>query len=209
MTNINLIQRLQKRFDTQIKDSGYSLNLHPENSGIMHDPNWNHFGFKHASVLIILFPIRDSLHFFLTKRTEHVEHHKGQISLPGGSREQGETVQQTAIRESHEELGIQIPEHSIMGALTPFNIAVSKFRVFPFFAFTSGIPQLNPDSREVEKVLTPSIHSLLDDSNFDTEIRRYNKQEYLAPFFNLPEGKIWGATAYILSEFKAILKEIS
>ena len=72
--------------------------------------------------------------FFLTKRTNNVEHHKGQISLPGGMLEKGESHKEAAIRETFEELGVQSRDINIIGPLTPLYIPISNFKIFPLLA---------------------------------------------------------------------------
>ena len=162
---------------------------------------------KPAAVLIVLFPKDKSLHFFLTKRTDNVEHHKSQISLPGGAKETGESIQDTALRETTEELGVQLESDAIIGKLTPFSIPVSGYRVHPFIAWCDFIPKVKPDPSEVDRVLILPLNSLLDNSIYRTEKRQYNGTNYNAPYFQFPEGKVWGATAMILSEFKYILRD--
>ena len=162
---------------------------------------------KPAAVLIILFPKDQSLHFYLTKRTDKVEHHKNQISLPGGAKETGESIQDTALRETTEELGIRLDSDAIIGKLTPFSIPVSGYRVHPFIAWCDFIPKVKPDPAEVEQVLILALNSLLDNSIYHTEKRQYNGTNYNAPYFQFPEGKVWGATAMILSELKYILRD--
>ena len=162
---------------------------------------------KPAAVLIVLFPKDQSLHFYLTKRTDKVEHHKSQISLPGGAKETGESLQDTALRETTEELGIQLDSDAIIGKLSPFAIPVSGYRVHPFIAWCDFIPKVKPDPTEVEQVLILALNSLLDNSIYHTEKRQYNGTNYNAPYFQFPEGKVWGATAMILSELKYILRD--
>lgn len=207
MPNIHLIDQLTKRLTNPLPGHGF----HPahkfiKSNGTLPVSREKSF-FKPAAVLILLFPKDQFIHFFLTKRTDIVEHHKNQISLPGGAKENGESIQDTALRETFEELGVELDSDAIIGKLTPFNIPVSGFRVHPFIAWCDFIPNIKQDPSEVEQVLIPSIYSLLNDSNNYTESRQYNGTNYSAPYFQFPEGKVWGATAMILSELKCILKE--
>ena len=87
-----------------------------------------------AGVLILLFPRNDGWHFFLTKRTDRVDHHKGQISLPGGVVQDGESLMEAALRETHEEIGVASTLVTVIGSLTSFNIPVSGFEIFPFIS---------------------------------------------------------------------------
>ena len=93
-----------------------------------------------AAVLILLFPFEDEIQFFLTKRTEDVEHHKGQISLPGGIRENNESLHETALRETKEEVGIDSTKIIISGSLTPFFIPVTGYIVHPFIGWCKEKP---------------------------------------------------------------------
>ncbi len=91
---------------------------------------------REAGVLLLLYLTNEGLHFVLTRRTDTVATHKGQISLPGGMREPGETLEETAVRETGEELGIHPARIRILGApLTSLFIPVSGFWVTPFVGF--------------------------------------------------------------------------
>ena len=84
---------------------------------------------KLAAVAIILFEEDSKLKFFLTRRTSNVDHHKGQISLPGGAQDKGESFQETSLRESQEEIGIDI-DLELIGQLTSLYAPVSGFLIF-------------------------------------------------------------------------------
>ena len=165
--------------------------------------------FTPAAVLILLYPIEDKWHFFLTKRTDNVEHHKGQISLPGGMLEKGESHKEAAIRETFEELGVQSRDINIIGPLTPLYIPISNFKIFPFVGWLKSAPKLNIQSREVSKVFSPSIYSLTDPKTKKIKDSILLGQKVQIPFFNLKNEVVWGATSMILSEFKKILKGIT
>ena len=165
--------------------------------------------FTPAAVLILLYPIEDKWHFFLTKRTDNVEHHKGQISLPGGMLEKGESHKEAAIRETFEELGVQSRDINIIGPLTPLYIPISNFKIFPFVGWLKSAPKLNIQSKEVSKVFSPSIYSLKDPKTKKIKDSILLGQKVQIPFFNLKNEIVWGATSMILSEFKKILKGIT
>ena len=159
-----------------------------------------------AAVLILLYPLGNNWYFYLTKRTKTVEHHKGQVSLPGGMLEKGESSQRAAIRETYEELGIKPQGINIIGALTPFYIPVSGFNVFPFVGWIAKCPKLEIQSKEVSKVFTPSVSSLMSPQNKKIKRSTMLGQKIEIPFFDLKNEMVWGATSMILSEFKSILK---
>lgn len=159
--------------------------------------------------MILLYPGQDDLHFFLTRRTDTVETHKGQIALPGGSQEPGETLQETAMRETSEELGIALDcIHVLDGPLTPVYIPVSGFRATPFVAFTPVRPNVIAEPGEVVEIIETPLEQLLDERNCreeEWEIRGYPAR---VPFFALNGHKVWGATAMILGEFREMLKQV-
>ena len=207
MAYSHLIDQLKKKLADRLPGHG----SHPSQKGMYTNGIMTIFqkktNLKPAAVLIVLFPKDQFLHFYLTKRTDKVEHHKSQISLPGGAKETGESLQDTALRETTEELGIQLDSDAIIGKLSPFAIPVSGYRVHPFIAWCDFIPKVKPNPTEVDQVLILALSSLLDNSNFNTEKRQYNGTNYNAPYFQFSEGKVWGATAMILSELKYILRD--
>ena len=166
-----------------------------------------------ASVLLLLFMKDQEFHFVLTKRTSHSpdDKHKGQISFPGGSKDHtDENLQQTAIRETFEEIGIEKDQIEIIGSLTDLYIPVSNFLVKPFIGFTRTIDQYIPQPSEVEDVLEVPLAMLLDDKLIkNTDISLHNGLLLKnVPYFDFFGHVVWGATAMILSEFKEVVKKI-
>lgn len=159
-------------------------------------------------MLVLLYPDRDELHFFLTRRTESVGTHKGQISLPGGAREEGESLDETAKRETVEELGLDPSDLEMLGApLTPLFIPASEFWVTPYVAYYRGVPELRVAQEEVGELISVPLTLLLDDSLLFEEVREIRGISVLVPYFEIQSHKVWGATAMILSEFAAMLKQ--
>ena len=162
-----------------------------------------------AAVLILLFPFEDEIQFFLTKRTEDVEHHKGQISLPGGIRENDESLNETALRETKEEVGIDSTKIIISGSLTPFFIPVTGYIVHPFIGWCKEKPSTKIHDVEVNQLFSVSITELMDEKILQTEQWNIRGYDAIVPYYNFGKCKVWGATAAILSEFKSILEDIS
>ena len=162
-----------------------------------------------AAVLILLFPFEDEIQFFLTKRTEDVEHHKGQISLPGGIRENDESLNETALRETKEEVGIDSTKIIISGSLTPFFIPVTGYIVNPFIGWCKEKPSTKIHDVEVNQLFSVSITELMDEKILQTEQWNIRGYDAIVPYYNFGKCKVWGATAAILSEFKSILEDIS
>ena len=162
-----------------------------------------------AAVLILLYPDKNQWHFFLTKRTKTVEHHKGQISLPGGMLEEGESTKEAAVRETFEEIGIESKRINIIGSLTPLHIPISGFKIFPFVGWIKEKPKLKIQSNEVSKVLSPTIENLLDKGTRREKYSLILGKKVKIPFFDLDNEMVWGATSMILSEFRSVLKGAS
>ncbi|MGB8645452.1 MAG: CoA pyrophosphatase [Anaerolineae bacterium] len=162
---------------------------------------------REAGVLLLLYLTVQDLHFVLTRRTDTVATHKGQISLPGGMREPGETLEGTAVRETGEELGVDPTHIQLLGApLTPLFIPVSGFWVTPFVGFCQDEPTFYAAPAEVIEVLQPSVEVLLDDALVQHEQWEIRGERVQVPFFNIQGHKVWGATAMMLSEFSAMLR---
>jgi 8-oxo-dGTP pyrophosphatase MutT (NUDIX family) len=155
-----------------------------------------------AGVLILLYPHEGRLHFALTKRTETVATHKGQISLPGGAQEVGETPGEAALREACEEIGV-CEGVELIGALTPLYVIVSDFEIHPFIGYLPERPVFYPDPREVEAVLEMPLDDLINDSIKETERWSLQGMELDVTFYRLGEHPVWGATAIILSEMES------
>jgi 8-oxo-dGTP pyrophosphatase MutT (NUDIX family) len=159
---------------------------------------------KVASVLILLYPGADGLTLTLTRRTDTVENHRGQISLPGGAQENDEDLAQTALREAYEEVGIDPASVELLGKLTPLYIPVSGFRVHPFVGYSPHRPTFRSDPIEVAEVIEVPLALLLDPHTERTEVWDWRGQLVPVPFFQVGPYQIWGATAMILAEFLAV-----
>ena len=162
-----------------------------------------------SAVLLLLFPHADDTHFFLTKRTQEVEHHKGQISLPGGRWEPGERLYETALRETREEIGIDPETVTLLGPLTPLFVPVTGYLIHPFIGAVPQNPPVTPHAREVDILFSVSVRDLIDDQNQRFAVRQINGINVKVPYFQLGSYQVWGATSMILAEFKTILEKIS
>jgi 8-oxo-dGTP pyrophosphatase MutT (NUDIX family) len=161
---------------------------------------------RKAGVLLILYPIHGALHLALTVRTSGLEHHSGQVSLPGGGWEEGDgSLQETALRETREEIGIAIEGLEILGLLTPLYVPPSNNLVHPFVACASRRPAFHPDPKEVAELLDVPLHLLLDPATRREEDWLWRGAPLRVPFYAVGEHKVWGATAIMLAEFLALL----
>jgi len=160
-----------------------------------------------AAVLILLYPNGADLAFPLTLRTFHVAYHKGQVSLPGGACEPGESPVEAALRETEEELGPLGGPVEILGSLTPLFVPPSGFMVHPVVGYLPRRPTFRPAPIEVAEVLEAPLSWLLDPRYQDEEEREVEGVRWRIPVFRLGSHGIWGATAMILAEFRAVVRE--
>lgn len=167
---------------------------------------------KLGGVLVLLYPPlngSEELNFVLTKRADTVADHKGQISLPGGAKEPGETLEEAALREAQEELNVDTNAIQPIGRLATLYIFPSDFEVHPTVAYTPGRPAFKPNPTEVAEVLEMPLNALLEDQTKVEERWTIRDIEMDVPFYHLNGHAIWGATAMMLSEFEQRLKQVT
>ena len=162
---------------------------------------------KLAAVAIILFQEDKKLKFFLTRRTSNVDHHKGEISLPGGAQDKGESFKDTSLRESEEEIGINI-SLELIGKLTPVYAPVSGFLIHPYVWYSKDKPSTTINENEVESIHDIDLDELQDDTTLSTKSIKVKGLSVDVPSFHFDSCISWGATAMILSEFKDTLVEL-
>ena len=161
---------------------------------------------RHAAGLLLVFPTTDNAaHILLTVRADTLGRHGGQVSLPGGVVDAGETFEQTALREAREEVGLSTSLVRVLGALTPLDIPVSGFRLHPIVGVSERRPQLTPAAREVARILEPAIDSLMAPDCVVHTRRARDGVAMTVPGFHLEGVEIWGATAMVLAEFLSLL----
>lgn len=154
---------------------------------------------KHSSVLLLLFVEDGELKACLIKRPEHMKHHAGQIALPGGRIEKGETALETALRETWEEIGITSDQVEILGSLSVLYVQVSKFQIHPFVGWLHKKPEFIINKNEVEKTISFPLN-LIKNSFDEVELNTVSGT-LKVPCIQFEREIIWGATAMILSEF--------
>jgi 8-oxo-dGTP pyrophosphatase MutT (NUDIX family) len=153
-----------------------------------------------AAVLVLFYPSGQETCLAFIKRNAYDGPHSAQVSFPGGSRElQDRSLEETALRETREELGIR-EKIEILGALTPLHIPVSNYLVHPFVGLMGQAPVFRPDPAEVQYVIEATLTGLQDPLQRGSarEIRQGVSME--VPYYMVGKEKIWGATAMMLSE---------
>jgi 8-oxo-dGTP pyrophosphatase MutT (NUDIX family) len=167
------------------------------------EPAGSREGLRRAGVLVPLF-VRDAmLWVLLTRRTESVEHHRGQISFPGGGEEDGdEDLYAAALRETDEELAISTDDVIFLGPLSPI-VTVTNFYVEPFVAAVPQPYQWRAAEAEIAEVIEAPLAELMDPAIL--EQKPMPGREGTILFYHFGSHVIWGATARILSELLAAL----
>jgi 8-oxo-dGTP pyrophosphatase MutT (NUDIX family) len=177
------------------------------------DPRRVPAGLRQAAALVLLYPHAESAHLPLTVRGDALRHHTGQVSLPGGAVDEGESIEVAALREAAEEVGIAPAAVEIVGRLTPLPIPVSGFLLHPVVGVAFERPVFEPAVDEVARLLEVPVARLRDPATIDWESRTFVRGgEPVAvdvPFFALDGEKVWGATAMVLAELIAALEEPS
>lgn len=166
--------------------------------------------YRESAVSIVLIDGMKSKEIILIQRPTYEGSHSGQISFPGGKHEHEDpSLFHTAIRETREEIGIELTKDHLVGELTPVFIPVSRFHVQPYLFYLSEEPRFVPDNREVAEVFTITLEELFDpttrstmeyDDGHGTIIREI-------PCFQIRDRQIWGATALMLNEIHVLFTE--
>ncbi|MGZ5467699.1 MAG: NUDIX hydrolase [Candidatus Aminicenantales bacterium] len=161
---------------------------------------------RKAGVLVLL-SIKDGrLSVLLTRRTERVLHHRGQISFPGGEQHSGESLEATALRETIEEMGLDLTAVRVLGRLTPLFIPPSNYCIYPTVAFIPSPLVFHVQPEEVEEVIEVPVDHLADPANVRRETWHYGGRDIEVPFYAFEAHKIWGATAMVLAELLALFR---
>jgi 8-oxo-dGTP pyrophosphatase MutT (NUDIX family) len=163
---------------------------------------------RDAAGLVLLFPIEDGVHLLLTVRSSRLPSHAGQVSLPGGAVEAGESVEQAALRETYEETGVDPSLVRILGRLTPLHIPVSGFVLHPVVGVADARPTYRLADSEVERLVEPRLDELFDPSCVKRQSTMWDGVARDVPYFALDGLVVWGATAMVLAEFVEVASRL-
>ena len=160
---------------------------------------------RHAGVLALFYPKNSDWHIVLIERaSSHADdRHSGQVGFPGGKyEEEDQTLDNTALREAEEEVGVDSSQVELLGKLTDLYIPVSNFLVSPYVGFTTQTPQFQPQLSEVRAVLEVPFERLAHpDTRQKTDLSlSQNIILRNVPYFDVQGKIVWGATAMMLNE---------
>ena len=160
-----------------------------------------------AAALLLVYPMESGPGIPLTVRARGLARHAGQISLPGGAADTGETLAEAALREASEEIGVDPSTVRVLGELTPVHVVVSGFTLHPVVGVTETRPSFIAAPGEVEEILEVSIEDLRDASRIRQGVRIREGVAFEYTYFDLLGHQVWGATAMILGEFICLLQD--
>jgi 8-oxo-dGTP pyrophosphatase MutT (NUDIX family) len=176
------------------------------------DPATAADAFLPAAALLLLYHIEGDWHVPLTLRGASLRHHGGQVSLPGGRLDPGETAEQTALREAFEEIGVIPANVDVLGRLTAVPIAVSGHLLQPVVGYAPHRPAFVVGEHEVERIIEVPVTRLRAPDAIGWEVRPRSLvplESMDVPFFDVAGVRVWGATAMVLAELLAVLDSLN
>ena len=167
-----------------------------------------------SAVLACLFEEDNETHLILTRRAAHLRHHRLEVSLPGGRCELGEAPVDTALREAHEEIGLNPESVTPLGFLSPIYTLASSSAIWPVVGVVGARPSFSVDPSEVDRVFTVTLSHLLEPDNFreqrwwrQTSRRTDSDGAFRVHFYRVPGDLVWGATARIVTELLTLVTD--
>jgi 8-oxo-dGTP pyrophosphatase MutT (NUDIX family) len=170
-----------------------------------------------SAVLAALFEEAGEAHIVLTRRSFAMRVHSGEIALPGGRSHEGETAVETALREAHEEVGLEPVAVTPIAWLNPIAAFGSSSAIWPIVGFLEGRPELTIDPSEVDRVFTVALSDLVAEGAFIEERWRRSDHRPGADddgyhplyFFKVPGDLVWGVTARVLAELLSLVTGVA
>jgi 8-oxo-dGTP pyrophosphatase MutT (NUDIX family) len=151
-----------------------------------------------SAVLVGLFESTSGVEAILTRRSQNLTNHRGEISFPGGRLDAGESVLQAALRETHEEIGLNPEDVEVVGELNSMATVVSNSHIVPIVGRYRTQPKLHAANSEVDRAFSVPLLELTRQDTYRQEHWVFSDREFQINFFYLDDETIWGATARIL-----------
>lgn len=209
MTHGDLIYRLLRERETGICSDEEIARVLSENtpSGHVRGLLLPERTYTPAAVLIPLINRPGGITVLLTQRTDHLAHHPGQISFPGGRIEDNDenTPQKTALRETEEEIGLSANNVKIIGRLDDF-YTVTDYHIVPVIGWIEPPLDLTPEPFEVADIFEIPLSFLLDERNYRKDVMNWRGNKRWFHAIQYQDHYIWGATAGMLVNLRDVLK---
>lgn len=168
---------------------------------------------KVSAVLALLAPGEFGAEVLLTRRSTKLSNHQGEISFPGGRVDEGESIVDAALRETHEEVGVHPQLVTVHSELSPLSTFVSRSYIVPVLATVLEKPELSMSSYEVDRALWVPLAELVRADTFSWEWWNFDRVEVPEDrpmfFFHLDDETIWGATARMLHELLCVVHGVN
>ena len=207
-----MIKSLENYLREKLKDELPGINAHSQMSDNMRLRKMKQQKStpRKAGVLILIYQMQNQFYIPFILRPVYQGVHSGQMALPGGRYEIGDQdLIHTAIRETWEEIGVEVDRSCIVGTLTDLYIPPSNSLVTPVIAIKKEKPTYTPDPREVDMIFDFALHEFVDSQNKkQVQIKLQNGINYKTTGFVIKQQVIWGATAMMLGEIKDLLKQV-
>lgn len=162
--------------------------------------------FDGARASAVLVPLRvgaSGTEVLLTRRSQSMRHHRGEISFPGGRMDPGETPLDTALREAHEEVGLDPDAVTVIGELDHLNTVVSRSYIVPKVAIVDAAVEVRPMTGELDRVMWVPLDELVAGHTYHGEWWGMPPTDRLLHFFTLVDETVWGATGHMLFDLLA------
>lgn len=205
---LKLIPKIAK--ENLIGEEAHDKMSPPERLAMVKVKDPSKFNPRKAAVLMLFYPKKEETHLVLIVRNSYPGVHSSQIGFPGGKVEKVDiSMEATALRETHEEIGITPEQISVVKEFSELYIPPSNFMVKPFMGFSSDELIFKPDPREVFGIIELPLSEFLDEKKFTTQkLETSYMKEIELPVFKFDDKIVWGATGMMLSELKEVLKNV-
>ncbi len=206
-TSDDLPERLTARLQMQLPGTAAQRTMQPELSfGRYAGPARPDA--RPAAVVVLLHQIDQQWFVPLMVRQKTLSHHAGQISLPGGVIDAGESSEEAALRELEEELGINRFRSLLLGQLSPLYLFGTNFLITPWVAAVRDAVEFHPNRAEVDEFLQVPLAHLVAPASRGQHIQQRGSLRFMAPHFAWRQHVVWGATSMILAELVAIVRDL-